>query len=749
MKKITLFMILIIGMVMHTFSQNSFADDNYSKEILKGKSIKSNSIDSLINLCIAEINEDSIRSTIQQLQNFGTRYMLAPNRKDVALYLQNKFISLGYTNTVLDSFIMVTTLPNRIDTTMQYNVIATYTGNINPNNVYIVGGHYDDITDVDPMNYAPGADDDASGIAAAIEIARVMKKMGYIPESTIKFVAFAAEELRAYSDVYGGSQHYLNDALDNNENIGFFITNDMIANTTNTDSTNWKLKVNYHITSGWTVQLANDICQNFTSLAPINNLQSISYGADNLPFARAGIPALYLVENEISPNYHTNTDIWQNCNMSYCAEITKVSAGMLIKASEIPLGIKNYFIINPADGHTLQPSWKASTENDLAGYKVYIGRNSATYDTVFFTTDTSFTFNNLLTDTIYYIGVTAINNKGIESVIIEKSDAPGFVTLANGILIVRDSRGGIFSPSEQEVDDFYSQICDGFIHSQYDATSVNKITLSTIGQYSSILWHMNDDNWCPLSILKNHTDLLRNYLNLGGHILFTLYKPSETFYPSDFKKGSFFYDCVNIAGISNNTSTRFCGAKPLLFGLDSLYVDSLKLYGLNNNHLRSIEVFSPSQNGNILYLYDSKYDSITAQGCFKNKAVAIENNGAVKNVIMLSFPLFYMKTDEAKDFVYHVMHDKFNENYTNINETQSNNFGIITYPNPTTDYIVIEGIANEKLDFSIFNIMGQSVKTGKLENNTSKINIANLNSGIYFIQLKTEDKSKTIKFIKR
>ncbi len=82
----------------------------------------------------------------------------------------------------------------------------------------------------------------------------------------------------------------------------------------------------------------------------------------------------------------------------------------------------------------------------------------------------------------------------------------------------------------------------------------------------------------------------------------------------------------------------------------------------------------------------------------------------------------------------------------NVNTTKNE---VFIYPNPASDYLVVEGIAHKKLDFSIFNIMGQSVKTGKLENNTSKINIANLNSGIYFIQLKTEDKSKTIKFIKR
>jgi len=87
------------------------------------------------------------------------------------------------------------------------------------------------------------------------------------------------------------------------------------------------------------------------------------------------------------------------------------------------------------------------------------------------------------------------------------------------------------------------------------------------------------------------------------------------------------------------------------------------------------------------------------------------------------------------------------QSYVSIAEKEDIKFNV--YPNPASDYLVIEGIAYKKLNFLIYNIMGQSVKTGKLENNTSKINITNLNSGIYFIQLKTEDNSKTIKFIKR
>ena len=55
----------------------------------------------------------------------------------------------------------------------------------------MTSGHYDSFSTDDPMNIAPGADDDASGVAAAIEIARIINATGFEPNSTIKLAAFA------------------------------------------------------------------------------------------------------------------------------------------------------------------------------------------------------------------------------------------------------------------------------------------------------------------------------------------------------------------------------------------------------------------------------------------------------------------------------------------------------------------------------------------------------------------------------
>jgi acetylornithine deacetylase/succinyl-diaminopimelate desuccinylase-like protein len=173
MKKTILILILLASFRL---SSQSISPTPINNQHLTETS-KNNSIDSLIQLCTSKINPDSIKATMLQLQNFGTRFSLAPNHKEVALWLQNKFISMGY-NTVLDSFELIThcTLNFCHDTntymTMQYNVVATKQGDVNPDREYIIGGHYDSYSTNNPLVYAPGADDDASGVAATIEIAR-------------------------------------------------------------------------------------------------------------------------------------------------------------------------------------------------------------------------------------------------------------------------------------------------------------------------------------------------------------------------------------------------------------------------------------------------------------------------------------------------------------------------------------------------------------------------------------------------
>ncbi len=105
------------------------------------------------------------------------------------------------------------------------DVVATLPGDAKPERIVIVSGHYDSrVTDV--MNAtanAPGANDDASGVAVALELARVMAGRHY--PATIKFVAVTGEEQGLY-----GSTHLAQEMADGKRNVLAMITNDIVGN---------------------------------------------------------------------------------------------------------------------------------------------------------------------------------------------------------------------------------------------------------------------------------------------------------------------------------------------------------------------------------------------------------------------------------------------------------------------------------------------------------------------------------------
>ena len=172
--------------------------------------------DSTIIQITSSVSPDSVRFFIQSLQDFQTRFLFANTRDTVAAWIKNRFLQMGFADVVIDSF--------QYQGTWQKNVIATLTGIYEPGVYNIVGGHHDSYSSGDPMIFAPGADDNASGTAAVLEIARVIMANNYQPESTIKFITFAAEEYGLW-----GSKDFAEKALIAGMNIKIMINHDMIS----------------------------------------------------------------------------------------------------------------------------------------------------------------------------------------------------------------------------------------------------------------------------------------------------------------------------------------------------------------------------------------------------------------------------------------------------------------------------------------------------------------------------------------
>lgn len=144
-----------------------------------------------VNPLIAEAAEASTRQVILDLSAFPNRRYNQPSGTDSANWIKNKWTTLaaGRSDITVEFFNHTTSV------SPQPSVILTIQGTMLPNEVVILGAHQDSINTTSQTASAPGADDDASGIASLTEAIRVIAAKNFRPQRTVKFMAYAAEEV--------------------------------------------------------------------------------------------------------------------------------------------------------------------------------------------------------------------------------------------------------------------------------------------------------------------------------------------------------------------------------------------------------------------------------------------------------------------------------------------------------------------------------------------------------------------------
>ena len=197
--------------------------------------------DTVISQMVNEISAKNIKADIEKLASFGTRHTLsnttietrgmgAARRWVKSEFEQYAKGSDGRMTVKFDSFI-VNPDGKRITHKVELkNIMATLKGtDSNDNRIFIVSGHLDsrNTNILDSVNAAPGADDDGSGVAAVLELARVMSKYKF--PATIIFIAVSGEEQGLF-----GSTHLAKEAKDGNWNIVAMLNNDMISSNNST-----------------------------------------------------------------------------------------------------------------------------------------------------------------------------------------------------------------------------------------------------------------------------------------------------------------------------------------------------------------------------------------------------------------------------------------------------------------------------------------------------------------------------------
>jgi hypothetical protein len=270
---------------------------------------------------LEQVSVDSVESHIRWLESFGTRYSYAYGCTLAGYGLYDKFQQYGLQ---VDYF----SFPFDDPGAGGFNVVATLPGVDLPDLVYIICGHYDSISN-DPRVSAPGADDNASGTAAVIEAARVLKDLS--PRATIKFICWSGEEQGLY-----GSWYYAGYADSIGMNIGGVLNFDMIGYC----DVEGLFDVDVH-TDENSEPLADLILAEGQALGTLllNRVMG-GGGSDHVPFWIYGYPAIFAIERATdhwNPYYHSTADTAGTLTMPFATEIVKMGvAGLLRLARFFP-----------------------------------------------------------------------------------------------------------------------------------------------------------------------------------------------------------------------------------------------------------------------------------------------------------------------------------------------------------------------------------------------------------------------------
>jgi hypothetical protein len=327
------------------------------------------------------------------------------------------------------------------------NVVATLPGTQaeSADRMYVVSGHYDTRnTDImDAKGDAPGANDDASGTAAVMEMACVMARYQF--DATLVFMTVAAEEQGLL-----GAAHWAEQARQKNLNIAGMFTNDIIGSSRDEhgkiDNTQVRLfaeglpvqKENSDVvrtliqTGGENDSLSRQLARAVKAageryvpkfkVSVIQRRDRYLRGGDHMPFLERGYAALRFTEpNEDFNHQHQNLrtengvqigDLPQYDDFDYIAKVARVNAAALASLSLAPAAPQKVQVRTAQLENDTSLLWQANTEPDLAGYRI-VWRDTGAADwqgSKFVGKVTEFKLP--LSKDNYYFGVQAVDKDG-------------------------------------------------------------------------------------------------------------------------------------------------------------------------------------------------------------------------------------------------------------------------------------------------------------------------------------------------
>jgi hypothetical protein len=409
-----------------------------------------------------DVSAKNIQATILKLVSFGTRNTLSsqtdPNRGIGAAreWIYGRFQQISKEcGACLDVVKQTFVQPkgNRIpEPTTLTNVYAVLKGATDPDRIYVVSGHYDSMCNLDATDAkcdAPGANDDGSGTAASIELARVMSKYKF--DATIIFMTVPGEE-----QGLDGSTYFAKDAATKKMNIEAMLDNDIIGGVTSYKNAPDRQTIRVFsegVPSNETPQEANsrrsvggendsqsrqlaryvkemsDIYSPKFRAVMIYRRDRYGRGGDHIPFLENGFAAVRFTEpHEDYTHQHQSVkmvdgkqygDLPEFVDYDYIANATRINLIALANLALAPAKPKGVTILTGRLTNDTDLKWEADKDPDLAGYEVVwrdttspVWTNSAFVGNV-----TSYTAKEMSKDNFFF-GVRAVDKAGNKSPVV-------------------------------------------------------------------------------------------------------------------------------------------------------------------------------------------------------------------------------------------------------------------------------------------------------------------------------------------
>ncbi len=369
-----------------------------------------------------QVAVDRLFMHVDTLQRFQTRHINSADQPDQGIGAAYRYIHAYFDDLSKTSGGTFSVFDHPFEMewggrkTTQINVVGVVQGKDIGGGVVLVGAHYDSISiaSQDPQYFSPGANDNGSGVAALLEIARLLSQRPH--RATIMLVAFSAEEVGRR-----GSIAFAKYLQERQISVNAMLNLDIIGSMTgpNGQINDRQIRV---FSAGPNTSPSRQLARTLelVSLRYLPAMQVVvqdgldrtgRYG-DHQSFSDVGIPAVRLIEMMEDPSrHHTPRDNIESIDATYLLRSTQTALAAVTALADgppPPLGVT----LQPNAAGTKTLAWQASP--GAAGYIVALRRpNSLIYDQQFPWNTTSVDWDGFRRDQFEALAVLAVDASGL------------------------------------------------------------------------------------------------------------------------------------------------------------------------------------------------------------------------------------------------------------------------------------------------------------------------------------------------